>query len=99
MPSLTVYPDANPETTSVDGFVRRQNGVAETFTSIRVGAGLYADDLGDAVRALVWSSVLPALSSITVYPNPDPETTTVDGMCRRNAVDEVFGSLRTNAGT
>src|SRR3989304_5224300 len=98
MPSLTFYPDANPETSSVDGFVRRQNGVAETFTSIRAGTGLTADDLGDAIRALIWSSVLPALTSITFYPNPDPETTSVDGMCRRSAVNEVFGSLRTNAG-
>ena len=99
MASLTIFPDPNPETSSVDGFVRRQNGVAETFTSIRVGTGLGADDLGDVVRALVWSSTLPAISSITVYPDPDPETTTTDGMCRRSAVDEVFGSLRTNPGT
>lgn len=41
--TLTVYPDPNPETTSVDGVVRRQ-GVDESFASIRGGSGNSVDD-------------------------------------------------------
>lgn len=38
MSTLTVYPDANPESTSVDGTVGRHS-VDETFSTIRNGAG------------------------------------------------------------
>lgn len=41
--TLTVSPDPNPETTSVDGVVRRQ-GVDESFASIRGGSGNSVDD-------------------------------------------------------
>ena len=41
--TLTVYPDANPETTSVDGIVYR-TGANETFSTIRAGAGTLAND-------------------------------------------------------
>ena len=37
-PTLTTYPDADPETTTVDGHTRR-GGVNETFSTIRAGAG------------------------------------------------------------
>ncbi len=43
--SATYYPDADPETTSVDGVVER-SGVNETWAVIRVGAGTGADDVG-----------------------------------------------------
>ena len=39
----TFYPDANPESTSVDGYVAR-TGVDETFSTIRGGAGTTAND-------------------------------------------------------
>jgi len=40
----TFYPDANPETSSVDGWARR-GGVNETWATIRAGAGNIAYDL------------------------------------------------------
>ena len=43
MTSTVVYPDANPETTSVDGWVGR-NSVDQTFTNLRAGAGTIATD-------------------------------------------------------
>lgn len=43
--TLTVYPDANTETTSVDGYALR-GGVDQTFTNIRAGAGTSASDTG-----------------------------------------------------
>ena len=42
--TLTVYPDANPETTTVDGRVARYAG--EQFSSIRSGAGTHGEDSG-----------------------------------------------------
>lgn len=44
--TLTAYPDANPETTSVDGRVAR-TGVSEAWSTIRSGAGTDADDSTD----------------------------------------------------
>lgn len=41
--TLTVYPDANPETTSVDGRAIR-NGVSETWATLIAGAGVSASD-------------------------------------------------------
>jgi hypothetical protein len=41
--SATFYPDAHPETSSVDGIVGRQN-VSETWSNLRAGAG---NDCGD----------------------------------------------------
>lgn len=40
----TFNPDANPETTSVDGNVGRTNGSGESFSTIRGGAGTAASD-------------------------------------------------------
>jgi hypothetical protein len=48
MATLTVYPDANPETTTVDGYALR-GGVNETFTTIRGGAGTQAGDSDTSV--------------------------------------------------
>src|SRR3990167_8811565 len=42
--SLTVYPDASVETTSVDGYVYRGDGTDQTFTALRDGAGSVAND-------------------------------------------------------
>lgn len=39
----TFFPDPNPETATVDGTAER-SGVDETFTTIRAGAGVNADD-------------------------------------------------------
>lgn len=51
---------------------------------------------------LVADRVIPewsfGFSTLTAYPDPDPETTTVDGTVRRQAVDEVFSTLRNGAG-
>lgn len=57
MPILTVYPDPNPETTSVDGFGRRdpQN---ESFSTLRNSAGNSSDDsqtANDTVRLVTAS--------------------------------------------
>lgn len=41
--TTTVYPDADPETTTVDGFVGR-SGINETWGTIRAGAGVDAND-------------------------------------------------------
>lgn len=41
----TFYPDANPETSSVDGYVGRDAG-AEGWATVRGGAGTNADDTG-----------------------------------------------------
>ena len=40
--TLTVYPDPDPESTSVDGTVRRNVGTPETFAVIRAGDGTAA---------------------------------------------------------
>ena len=42
--SITVNPDAHPETNSVDGTVYRQVGTEETWATIIAGAGTHADD-------------------------------------------------------
>lgn len=49
------YPDADPETSSVDGYVGRY-GVDETFTEIRTGAGNYANSSG----LNIWAGLLQA---------------------------------------
>ena len=41
--TTTYYPDANPETTTVDGYVRR-GAVDQTFANIRAGAGTASGD-------------------------------------------------------
>jgi hypothetical protein len=46
--SLTFYPDAHPETTSVDGLVGDENNGAMTWANIRNEAGSMADDSGTA---------------------------------------------------
>lgn len=51
MSSITVYPDANPETTTVDGIAAR-NGVDQTLTNIRAGAGNASDDLSTQNQVL-----------------------------------------------
>lgn len=43
MATLTVYPDANPETTTVDGFVFRSSAIS-TWSGIRDGVGTGFDD-------------------------------------------------------
>ena len=47
--TLTVYPDANVESTTVDGEANR-NGVDETWGTIRAGAGVGFNDSGGADR-------------------------------------------------
>ena len=51
---------------------------------------------------LPWNEIAGVLvhpgPSLTVYPDPDPETTTVDGYVGRAGVDETWGTLRTGAG-
>ncbi|OGO14671.1 MAG: hypothetical protein A2Z02_02925 [Chloroflexi bacterium RBG_16_48_7] len=42
--SATFYPDANPETTSVDGRATQYNASGDTWANIRGGAGNYASD-------------------------------------------------------
>lgn len=37
--------------------------------------------------------------TLTAYPDPNPETTSVDGQVHRNAVDETFATIRAGAGT
>jgi len=52
----TFYPDADPESTSVDGFAARAS-VNETWTTIREGAGNHsADDGLDNLNAVIWTS-------------------------------------------
>lgn len=53
MPTLTVYPDAHPETTSVDGLVERTVAVDESWATIHDSAGnAFNDKLTEAY--LVW---------------------------------------------
>jgi hypothetical protein len=56
--TLTKYPDANPETTTVDGYVRRNNGGTETLATIRAGAGTDHNDAynGDSPPEMTTSS-------------------------------------------
>lgn len=42
--TLVVYPNANPETVSVDGFAERAVGSAESWSTIRSGAGNNSQD-------------------------------------------------------
>jgi hypothetical protein len=49
--TLTAYPDANPETTTMDGFTQRENVSGETWASLRGGAGTTSDDTGSAPGA------------------------------------------------
>lgn len=52
--------------------------------------------------AWVANPFVPALNAgfdtLTVYPDPNPETTTVDGEARRQGVDEAFATLRNGVG-
>lgn len=53
--TLTVYPDPNPETTTVDGYVGR-SGVDEAWGTIRAGAGNGANHTGDGLRVEIQAS-------------------------------------------
>jgi RHS repeat-associated protein len=43
----TFYPNANPETSSVDGSAQRRNNSGESWSAVTTGAGTAADDTGD----------------------------------------------------
>ncbi len=61
--TTTVYPDANPETTTVDGVVNRDQGINETFANIRANAGdSHTDDV-----ALDFFAYLAASSTSNQY--------------------------------
>jgi hypothetical protein len=49
------YPDADPETTSIDGYAGRI-GVDETFANIRTGSGNTSDDSGDNILVYLKAS-------------------------------------------
>lgn len=51
--TLLVYPDADPETSTVDGHVARRNNSGESFATMRAGAGNEATDSGAANETLV----------------------------------------------
>lgn len=51
MATLTVYPDPDPETTSVDGFASR-TGVDQTWANIIAGAGNSSDASGSAANVV-----------------------------------------------
>jgi hypothetical protein len=53
--TLTAYPDANPETATVDGYAWR-SGVDETFATIVSAAGTQALDTDPDLYAVVWAS-------------------------------------------
>lgn len=38
------------------------------------------------------------MATLTVYPDPDPEVTSVDGFASRTGVDETWGNITTGAG-
>lgn len=48
MATTTVYPDANPETTSVDGYVGR-DGADESWATIIAGAGTTSNNIGTSL--------------------------------------------------
>lgn len=49
---------------------------------------------------LEWQGVsVAALTTTTFYPDPNPETTTVDGFAARDGIDETFATIRAGAGT
>lgn len=45
------------------------------------------------------SQPLLVATTTTVYPDPDPESTTVDGVARRQGTDETFATIIAGAGT
>lgn len=57
--TLTAFPDPNPETTTVDGFVNR-GGVNETLATIRAGAG---NGVGDVSTADLICYIAPTATS------------------------------------
>lgn len=57
MATLTVYPDANPETNTVDGDVIR-SGVDEVFSTLITSTGNSINDDGSSARVLVRSSAV-----------------------------------------
>jgi hypothetical protein len=68
-----------------------RGGDVNTYTLTKV---INADFFTDAV--------LPVFTDTTstFYPDPDPETTSVDGLCRRvNTSGETWNTMRTSAGT
>lgn len=53
--TLTVYPDANPESTSVDGRVTRNVvGLSEPFATIRGGAGNEVSDIATTIEVQLY---------------------------------------------
>ena len=50
MPTSTFYPDANPETSTCDGFIGR-NGVNEPFATIRAAAATMSGDVDSGLTA------------------------------------------------
>lgn len=63
--SATFYPDANPETATVDGWVGRTS-VSETWTNIRTGAGNASEDSTDNSSNVV-CGFIKTTSDTTTY--------------------------------
>lgn len=51
--TLTVYPDAHPETSTVDGEVNRTNTGGESWSTLRAGAGTHAYPSGDYLNIII----------------------------------------------
>lgn len=54
--SVLINPDANPESTSVDGVVYRNNGSSEAFATIRTSGGTGAGDTDVSAEAIALTS-------------------------------------------
>ncbi len=55
--TTTVYPDANTETTSVDGYTYRDAGVGESWSVLRSGNGTSSNDSASVVSVLYANSL------------------------------------------
>jgi hypothetical protein len=100
--SLTVYPDASPESTSVDGYARRQS--AGTWSQLRDGAGITAGDadgnlyvnlasgnVGDQWNDMVRSAMLFDTSSISSGSTISAATLSIYGSSKTDQFSQSIG--------
>lgn len=98
MTQLIIYPDANPETSTIDGVVlRNPPGADENLTTIRSAAGTAADDTATTIEVSIGTDVSAGnyaslTRSIMLFDTSSiPESAIIT-----SAVLSLYGDVKTN---
>jgi hypothetical protein len=103
--TVTLYPDANPEVSSVDGYVARGSGAGMTWLDVHDGIGTFKDDSNPGTTGLTigWSraaTFLPPYSgidrAITLFDARQPTPPVPIGAIAISAVLSIYGTQHVN---